>query len=135
MKEHNFSKDCIILVVEDNPINRALMEALFEELELEVNFAKNGREGIIKTSELKATGRPPDLILMDIHLPEINGIEATKQIRQQEEFKETPIVALSADTFTELQQEAAEAGMSGFLVKPLRIEKLVEILNEFLPPA
>ena len=111
IKGYNFSKESVILVVEDNPMNRELMEALFYDLGLKANFAEDGQSAIKKTLKLK-----PDLILMDIQLPKMNGFEATKQIRRKSKFKKTPIIALSADAFTEQQKEALDAGMNDYLV-------------------
>ena len=90
-----------MLIAEDNEMNRAMIRDLFKELELEVYFAVNGIEAVEKTKELN-----PDIILMDIHMPQMDGKTATKKIRQIPEFKNIPIVALSADAFMEQQKSA-----------------------------
>lgn len=125
---YNFSKDNVILVVEDDMMNQELVKFIFEDTGLEVHFADDGKIGIEMALELN-----PDLILMDIHLPEINGIDATMQIRRHPGFKEMPIVALSADAFKEQQQEAIDAGMTDYLVKPIEFDKLIAVLNKYLP--
>lgn len=130
LENNDFSKKSVVLVVEDEPINQVLMEALFEAIGLKPYFADSGEEGIEKTLELK-----PNLILMDIHLPGIDGIETTEQIRKNPQFKETPIVALSADAFTEQQQKAKKAGMNDYLTKPIEFDKLVVVLKKYLPAA
>jgi signal transduction histidine kinase/CheY-like chemotaxis protein len=124
--KQNLPKDSVILVVDDNPMNQVLIKVLLEDL-VKVNFADDGQCGIEKTLELK-----PDLILMDIQMPGIDGMEATKQIRQNPEFKEIPIVALSADAFVEQKQEALDAGMTDYLVKPIELDKLMAILYKYL---
>ncbi|MBF0287100.1 MAG: response regulator [SAR324 cluster bacterium] len=126
-KVYHFSKDSVILVVEDNPMNQELAKALFEDIGIEVYFADDGQSGIEKTVELK-----PDLILMDIQMPGINGMDATRKIRKHPEFLETPIIALSADAYTEQQQIAFSAGMTDYLIKPIDFDKLVAVLNTYL---
>ncbi len=127
MENCHFSKDNVILVVEDNLINQELLKDFFDEIGMTVHFADDGESGVKKTLELN-----PQLILMDIHLPGIDGKEAKKQIRQYPDFTETPIVALSAEAFTEQQQEAIDAGMNDFLIKPIEFDKLMNILNKYL---
>ncbi|NJN47481.1 MAG: response regulator, partial [Candidatus Competibacteraceae bacterium] len=123
----DFSQDNIILVVEDNPINQITITALFEDLNLSVHLADDGESGVEKTLALN-----PDLIFMDIHMPKMSGFEATKQIRAHPEFSHTPIIALSADAFTEQQEEAYSSGMSGYLTKPINSGKLMAILKQYL---
>ena len=124
--KQNLPKDSVILVVDDNLLNQALIKVLLEDL-VKVIIADDGHSGIEKTLQLK-----PDLILMDIQMPGINGMEATKQIRQNPEFKEIPIVAFSANAFVEQQQEALDAGMTDYLVKPIELDKLMAILYKYL---
>ena len=100
---------------------------LFEEIGVKYELAENGEQGIQKVMEIH-----PDLILMDMHMPGMNGLEATRQIRSQSEFKELPIIALSADAFTEQQQEALSAGVTDYLTKPVDLELLVSKLNQYL---
>ncbi len=128
--EEEFSKESIILMVEDNLMNQVLIGGLLEKFGLKVLFADDGKQGVDKTLELVAKGSPPDLIFMDIQMPVMDGFEATRQIRQRQGCQEIPIVGLSADAF--MQQEALDAGMSKYLTKPVDIMKLRGVLNEFL---
>ncbi|MEM7181961.1 MAG: ATP-binding protein [Spirochaetota bacterium] len=120
-------QDVKILVVEDNKLNRELMQAMFEHLELPVSFANDGKEGIKKALTLK-----PDIIFMDIHMPILDGIEAVKKIRTYPELEKTPIVALSANAFIEKKQNAMRVGFSDYLTKPFRFVSLQEILRKYL---
>jgi PAS domain S-box-containing protein len=122
-----FSKDNVILVVEDNRLNQDLIKNYFLELGLEIHLAEDGHSAVIKTLELK-----PDIILMDVHLPGIGGIEATRRIRKHPECSDIPIVALSADAYTENQQKAFEMGMNDYLTKPIDFDKLLLVLNKYL---
>ena len=124
---YTFPQDAIILMVEDNAMNQLVAKALFKKLGLSLHMANNGREAIVKTQELR-----PDLIFMDIHMPEMDGLEATRQLRQMEDFAHLPIIALSADAFEEQQAEARKAGMSDYATKPIEVDKLVQLLNHYL---
>ena len=124
---HTFPKDAKILMVEDNAMNQLVAKALFKKLGLSLHMANNGRKAIVKAQELR-----PDLIFMDIHMPEMDGLEATRQLRQMKDFEGLPIIALSADAFEEQQAEARKAGMSDYATKPIEIDKLVQLLNEYL---
>jgi signal transduction histidine kinase/CheY-like chemotaxis protein len=125
--EINFSPENVVLVAEDNKMNQELMTDLFEQLHIKFNLAENGEEAINKTMELK-----PDLILMDMHMPKMDGLEATKKIRDIEEFKELPIVAVSADGLIEQQRRAMDAGINEYVTKPVDFNKLLPILAKHL---
>jgi PAS domain S-box-containing protein len=123
-----FKPDSVILVIEDNPMNQEMMEALFEGLGLKIQLAENGKEGIEKTLALK-----PDIVLMDIHMPKMDGVEATRQIRKIPECDDIPIIALSADVLSEQQKKTMEIGFNAYLTKPLDFEKLLPLLTKHLP--
>ncbi len=123
----HFSKDNVVLLVEDNVKNQEMLVELFEHLGLKIQLANNGHLGIEKTLELK-----PDLVLMDIHMPVMDGLEATKNIRLHPEGNKTPIIAITADIFYDQEQTATEAGFSDFLYKPVDFDKLVPLLLKYL---
>lgn len=124
---YQFSKDNVIVVVEDNPMLQTMANALFNELGLTIHIASNGQEGIEKIQELL-----PNIVLMDLHMPVMDGIDATKAIRSNPEFQSIPIIALSADAFLEQKQNALKGGFTGYLTKPLDIKKLLPVLATFL---
>lgn len=127
-----FSKDNAILVIEDNLMNQDLITILLKNFGLDPVFANDGKEGVEKTLEMIATGHPPDLILMDLKMPVMDGFESTKQIYQYPECQNIPIVALSAEAFLEQKKQASEIGMRDYLVKPLSINRLKQVLNKYL---
>ncbi len=131
-EDYNFVRDNQVLLIEDNPMNQNMIRALFREFGIEIETANNGQEGIEKIQAAQTKGNLPDLVLMDMHMPEMDGLEATRQIRNLPEIQSIPIVALSADAFIEQQEVAYDAGVSGYLTKPLQIEKLLPILHKYL---
>ncbi|MBF0290005.1 MAG: response regulator [SAR324 cluster bacterium] len=126
-KEFCFSKESKILVAEDNFANQSMIKALFRELGLEIELAENGKEAIEK-----AVRNIPDLILMDINMPEMDGLEATQLIRSIKECQEIPIIAISADAFKEQQNAGLRAGITEYLTKPIQFEKLLPVLGKYL---
>ncbi|MCD4794319.1 MAG: response regulator [Bacteroidales bacterium] len=122
-----FSKDNVVVVAEDNKMNQDLITDLFKEIDLTANFAENGSDAIEKIKELK-----PDIILMDVHMPIMDGKEATKLIRKIPEFDKVPIIALSADAFTEQKKEALSQGFNYYLTKPIDFRELIPILEKHL---
>ncbi|MDI4237800.1 response regulator [Bradyrhizobium sp. Arg237L] len=125
-------KGLSILVAEDNEINALLMRSLLTRLGHKVVITTNGEEALQSWLSAKSTGAPYDLVLMDVQMPQLNGIETTKRIRQSEADqpgRPTPILALTANTLAEDRSACFEAGMDGFLIKPLDREKLEEALR------
>ncbi|MBF0288973.1 MAG: response regulator [SAR324 cluster bacterium] len=132
LDQYHFSKNNVILVVEDNLMNQKMMEVLFDNLELPVHFANNGTEGVQKALQLKEKGSMPDLILMDMHMPDMDGMEATRRLREHSEFASVPIVAVSADYLSDQQRSALETGISDYLTKPIDLTKLLPVLINYL---
>ncbi len=122
-----FDPESKVLVVEDNQLNQEMMQAIFQELGLKMHLAENGLEGLELTQKIK-----PDLILMDMHMPLMDGIETTRKIRELADFQDTPIVAVSADAFTEQQKKAFDAGVNEYITKPIDFDKLLPIMVKYL---
>ncbi len=124
--EENFKADSKlsginILVAEDNEINAKLVNSILLQQGANVTLAVNGNEAVAACSTQRF-----DIVLMDIHMPETNGVEATKQIRtNQKSEKPIPIVALTADALSEDQLAFIEAGMNDVLIKPVNEELLI----------
>jgi signal transduction histidine kinase len=116
-----------ILIVDDKWENRAVLVSLLTPLGFETIEAENGKMGLHQTIECH-----PDLILTDLVMPVMDGFEATRQLRKMLEFKELPIVAVSASTFNLDHQESLDAGCNEFLVKPIRAELVLATLQKFL---
>jgi PAS domain S-box-containing protein len=124
-------KGLSILVAEDNEINALLMRSLLGRLGHHAVITTNGEEALESWLSAKSAGAAYDLVLMDIQMPQLNGIEATKRIRDLEAAqsgRRTPILALTANTLVEDRYACFESGMDGFLIKPLDREKLAEAL-------
>ena len=120
-----------ILVAEDNEINALLMRSLLTRLGHHAVITTNGEAALESWLSAKSAGAPYDLVLMDIQMPQLDGIETTKRIRGLEagrSGRQTPILALTANTLVEDRYACFEAGMDGFLIKPLDREKLADAL-------
>jgi CheY-like chemotaxis protein len=113
-----------ILIVEDTELNIDLLSQLLED-EYNLLVARDGEQGVDM-----ARVNHPDLILMDISLPVMDGYEATRQIRKSLQL--TPIIGLSAHAMTGHKQKAEEAGCNDYLTKPINDELLFEMLRRYL---
>jgi CheY-like chemotaxis protein len=125
------SQSLSILVAEDNEINALLMRSLLTRLGHQAVITTNGEEALESWLAAKSAGAPYDLVLMDIQMPQLDGIETTRRIRSLEAGqpgRQTPILALTANTLVEDRYACFEAGMDGFLIKPLDREKLADAL-------
>jgi PAS domain S-box-containing protein len=121
-----------ILVAEDNEINALLMRSLLTRLGHHAVITTNGEEALESWLSAKSADTPYDLVLMDIQMPQLDGVETTKRIREHEAGqlgRRTPILALTANTLVEDRYACFEAGMDGFLIKPLDREKLADALK------
>ncbi len=117
-----------VLVVEDYDDNRLMLKTLLERRGYSVFEAVNGEEAV----EM-AKREHPDLILMDINLPLLDGFVATQYIRQHEDLRDTPIIALTADGSNQSRKVAFAAGCNDYLEKPVNIEQVEKLLKHFLP--
>ncbi len=113
-----------ILVAEDNDSNYMLMTYILKR-NYEYFRAHNGKEAV----EMALTEKP-DLVLMDIKMPLMDGLEATRQIRTQ--AAELPIVALTANAFDSDRQQALQAGCNDFLPKPINAEKCLQTIEKYI---
>ncbi len=114
-----------VLVAEDNPVNKKLIEILLKKLGYEGEIVSNGKKAVEK-----ALTEDFDICLMDIHMPIMSGIEATEEIRKKGNTT-LPIVALTADVFKEGKDRCLEAGMNDFLSRPVKREKLEQKIAEW----
>ena len=120
-----------VLVAEDNEINALLTRALLVKLGHRPTIAANGAAAIDCWLAARASGAPYDRVLMDLHMPGMDGLEATRRIRANEaelEATRTPILALTANASVEDREACLAAGMDGFLIKPLDRERLAAAL-------
>jgi len=111
-----------VLVAEDSISNQVVVRALLEKQGYNVTIANNGQEAV-----KLASGASFDLVLMDVMMPEMDGIEATKEIRRLEDpGSHIPIIALTANVFSEDREKCLQAGMDDFVAKPIDAEKLIK---------
>lgn len=117
-----------ILVVEDNAINITVIRSLLDRWNFHVTVAQDGQEAVslVQTQNFA-------LILMDLHMPNMDGKQATATIRANGWAAQTPIIALSAATMVEEQAQSRQAGMDGFLSKPINFQELAMCLKKYLP--
>lgn len=111
-----------VLVAEDNAINQKIVLVMLQKAGCEVVAVDNGNKAVEAVRS-----NPVDLVLMDLHMPQLDGLEATRQIRALESaVKEVPIIALTASAFTEDRDRCLAAGMNDFITKPIRLNYLLE---------
>lgn len=119
-----------ILIVEDNEMNRDMLSRRLKRRGFEILFATNGAEGIEQ-----AHAQSPDLILMDMNLPIIDGWDATRQIKASQATQKIPIIALTAHAMSGDRQRALDAGCDDFETKPIELEQLLEKIERYLAKA
>ncbi len=117
----------LILIIDDEPLNVILVRDLLQVNGYSTNEATNGKHGV----ELAKTSKP-DLILMDIQMPEMDGLEATRILKTDTTTKDIPILALSSYAMKGDKERILAAGCDGYLSKPLIIKELLKIVAEYL---
>lgn len=116
-----------ILVVEDNPDNRTLLLDLLTSLNYEVLESVDGKDGVEK-----AISEKPDLILMDLSLPQKDGWQATKEIKANPDTKDIPVIALTAHAMVGDKKRALDAGCNDYISKPIDMMDLIKKVQEHL---
>ena len=115
-----------ILVVEDNPVNQKLIVIFLEKAGFNVTVAGNGKEAL----DIIESGKTFNIIFMDIHMPVMDGVTATKHIRQM--GIKTPIIALTANVIKEDMDNFLASGMDGHIAKHINFDKLQEVLLQYI---
>jgi CheY-like chemotaxis protein len=116
-----------ILIVEDNMDNYELVRIVLERAGYDVFLAVNGRDGVDA-----ARAQKPDLILMDLGLPEMDGWNATRELKSNEETKSIPLYALTAHTLPSERKRALLAGCDGYFSKPIQMKGFLDVVEEAL---
>ena len=116
-----------ILLVEDNEMNREMLSRRLTKLDYEIITAEDGQQGVDV-----ATKEQPDLVLMDMSLPVMDGWEATRRLKANEATRMLPIIGLSAHAMSEDAEKALQAGCDDYDTKPVDIERLTSKINALL---
>lgn len=126
------SADVRVLIVEDEQANVAVIKQILElMLDIEdIYAAQDGHEGIRMAYELE-----PDLILMDLSLPKLNGWEVTRSLKSNPRFQNVPILALTAHAMVGDREKALEAGCDDYFAKPIEVDEFVNFLQPYLDKA
>jgi len=130
IKREHFGKfkNKYLLIAEDNVINRKMIAAILSNSGIKIDFAENGKVLLDKLSKSMKC----DMILMDIEMPEIDGIEATKVIRRDNKYNYLPIIALTSATEKDEYRNIISSGMNAYLSKPVVLGKLYNVFRLFL---
>lgn len=122
-----FEQKLSVLLAEDNPVNQKVALLMLHRLGVDADLAHNGRQAV----EMQhANGY--DFVLMDVQMPEIDGLEASQLIRQSESTAQPYIIAMTANAMSQDRESCFEAGMNDFLAKPVRLEDLHAVLSKAL---
>jgi len=119
-----------LLLVEDNEMNRDMLSRRLIRRGYEVAIAVDGDQGLTMAQSEK-----PDLVLMDMSLPVIDGWEATRRIKSSEETRHLPVIGLTAHAMTGDREKALEAGCDDYDTKPIELERLIGKIEALLPGA
>lgn len=117
-----------ILIVEDNDLNMKLFNDLLQAHGYETVQTVDGRDALKLVRE-----HSPDLILMDIQLPEISGLEVTKMIKADDDLKDIPVIAVTAFAMKGDEEKIREGGCEGYIAKPISVPHFLETVQKFLP--
>ena len=117
----------VILVVEDNERNLKLLRDVLEYAGYDVRAARTGEDGVAL-----AVKEPPDLVLMDLQLPGIDGTEALRRLRKNPRTADIPVVAVTAQAMKQDRERALEAGFNGYVTKPISVRAFPDQVRGFL---
>lgn len=124
MSEHT------VLYVEDNEFNRKIVRQLFSRTTYRLIEAVDGEEGVAMAQQ-----KLPDLILMDVQLPKMSGLDATRVLKEDERTNHIPIIVITSFALSGDRERAAEAGASSYLAKPYSPRELLALVRKYLPEA
>lgn len=116
-----------IVMVEDNELNRDMLSRRLARRDYEVQCAVDGEQGVALIKQ-----ELPDMVLMDVSLPGMDGLEATRLLKADETTASIPIIILTAYAMAEDREKALAAGADGFSVKPIKFKELTELMNSLL---
>jgi len=122
----------VILVVDDSPTMRGMVSHALNEAGFETKEAENGKDALIKLTMMEVGGTKPDVIVTDVNMPEMDGIELVREIRKLSAFKHVPVLVLTTDNTDEKKEIGRAAGATGWLVKPFDSELILKVIRKVL---
>jgi PAS domain S-box-containing protein len=128
IKSNESYEDLHVLVVDDNRINQEVVMGLLAEVQCRVSVASNGKEAIEKIEDDSI-----DLVFMDVQMPEMDGLEATRILRSKPSYYDLPIIAMTAHAMRGDYEKCIEAGMSDYVTKPVNVKKFFDTLRKWVP--
>ena len=126
--EHQF-KGARILLVEDNEINQELARDVLEDVGIVVEVAENGREALERLSQERF-----DVVLMDCEMPVMDGYAATRALRQQPQWRDLPVIAMTANAMAGDREKVLAACMNDYIAKPIDIDEVLATLARWIVP-
>ncbi len=125
-----------ILLVEDNAINQLVATEILESAGLNVEIANNGQEAVAAVTAINTNNTEPenrfDAILMDVQMPEMDGYEATRLIREKTQHRDFPIIAMTAHAMIGDREKCLQAGMNDYITKPIEVDQLLTVLGNWI---
>lgn len=122
-----FPDETRVLLMEDSEINQLIMQRFFSNVGVTLHVANNGEDGLALARKVH-----PDIIIMDMHMPRMTGLEVIVQLRKDPVLAHIPVIAISADAFHEQQDEAKNAGVNEYLIKPIEFDRLYNVISQYL---
>jgi two-component system cell cycle response regulator DivK len=129
MIKPDLGQDKKVMIVEDNELNMKLFHDLLEAHGVKTIQARDGKNVLALAREHK-----PDLILMDIQLPEVSGLDITKWLKDDDELKSIPVIAVTAFAMKGDEQKIREGGCEDYISKPISVIKFIETVQKYLVP-
>lgn len=121
-----------IMIVDDSRTVRMSMEYLLKNNGYEVLAAEDGLDGLKKLNERTGQGKKPDLIITDINMPNMGGLDFTKKVKESLATKFIPIIVLTTESQESMKMEGKKAGAAGWIVKPYQPEQLIGVVKRFV---
>jgi CheY-like chemotaxis protein len=122
-----------VLVVEDDARNIFALSSILEPKGAKIDIARNGREALEALSEADRNRSRIDLVLMDVMMPEMDGLTAMREIRRRPEWKKLPIIALTAKAMKDDLERCLAAGANDYIAKPLDVDRLLSLIRVWMP--
>ncbi|MGM0470829.1 MAG: response regulator [Bacillota bacterium] len=121
-----------ILILDDSKTIRSSVEYTLSKEDYEVLTAEDGKDGLEVLQDNSSRRNRPDMIITDINMPRMDGIEFISEVKSQSKFKFIPILVLTTESQDKMKQQGKKAGAAGWLVKPFKPEQLITVVKKFV---